>query len=369
MQDDHAPVREFAAFAASGRPLQVVDRDGVVTVDGPGRAVIRFALSNGGEALRLSSAPPSDPSEFRDAALAAIEAAFAWSADAKAIEVEAEGDVASLAALVERGVLTRTDGRVLAHADALMQQPALWLARGEEPPFPERFVLSGDRRHPLRRPKPRGVVYARHIPWLGETLTFRAATVEDDLGTFHRWMNDPRVAAFWNESGDLGHHRRYLEGLIADPHMIPLIGEFDGAPFAYFEIYWAKENRLAPFYDADDYDRGWHVAVGEASRRGGASIGAWLPSLVHFMLLDDPRTRRIVGEPAASHVQQIRNLERSGFARIKTFDFPHKRAALVSLLRERFFADRLWLPATAREAGSPTKTADKSATFPLAGAA
>ncbi|PZQ12927.1 MAG: acetyltransferase [Ancylobacter novellus] len=366
MQDHRSPAREFAAFPASGRPLRVVDHDGVVTVEAPGGEAVGFALSRDGGTLRPTSAPPADPAAFRDAMLAALEAVFAWSPERETVAVEAAGCEAGLDVLVASGVLARDDGRLLARADTLMQQPALWLARGDASPFPERFVLTGDRRHPLRRPKPAGVVYARHIPWLGETLTFRTATVEDDLDAFHRWMNDPRVAAFWSESGDLAHHRRYLEGLIADPHMVPMIGAFDGVPFAWFEIYWAKENRLGPFYDADDYDRGWHVAVGEASRRGGASIGAWLPSLVHFMLLDDPRTRRIVGEPAASHVQQIRNLERSGFARLKTFDFPHKRAALVSLSRERFFADRLWLPASSREAAAPAEAASP---LPLAGAA
>ena len=128
--------------------------------------------------------------------------------------------------------------------------------------------------------------------------------------------------------------------------MLPLIGCFGDVPFGYFEVYWAKENRIAPFYDADDYDRGWHVVVGEDAYRGRRYISAWLPSLMHYMFLDDCRTQRIVGEPAAAHSQQLRNLELSGFAKIKNFDFPHKRATLVMLLRERFFGDRLWLPAT-----------------------
>jgi hypothetical protein len=29
---------------------------------------------------------------------------------------------------------------------------------------------------------------------------------------------------------------------------------------------------------------------------------------------------------------------------LKEFDFPHKRATLAMLLRERFFADRHWIP-------------------------
>jgi RimJ/RimL family protein N-acetyltransferase len=86
------------------------------------------------------------------------------------------------------------------------------------------------------------------------------------------------------------------------------------------------------------------VVVGEDAFRGRPFLTAWLPSLMHFMFLDDCRTMRIVGEPRADHQQQIRNLERSGFANVKTFDFPHKRATLVMLLRERFFGERLWIP-------------------------
>lgn len=212
--------------------------------------------------------------------------------------------------------------------------------------------MSGGKRHPRRPEKPTGLVYARHIPWLGETLSFRALVL-DDLPLFHRWMNDPRVDSFWREAGDVDKHRAYLSELIADPHMLPLVGSFGETPFAYFEIYWAKENRIAPFYDAQDYDRGWHVAVGEDAFRGRAYISAWLPSLIHYLFLDDPRTQAVVGELAASHHQQIRNLEVSGFARIKTFDFPHKRASLVMLLRERFFGDRLWLPARHETTAEP----------------
>jgi len=160
----------------------------------------------------------------------------------------------------------------------------------------------------------------------------------------HKWMNDPRVAQFFQEEGDLDYQRAYLNGRLADPHMLSLIAEFDRAPFGYMEVYWAQENRLGPYYAADDYDRGWHVLVGEAAYSGGQFISAWLPSLMHYMFLDEPRTQRIVGEPAASHQRQVRNLERSGFAAIKDFDFPHKRATLVMLMREKFFSNRLWHP-------------------------
>lgn len=237
-------------------------------------------------------------------------------------------------------------GDLVVPATLFWQRPEPWLRTSPGVPYPQMHVMTGGIRHPRRRPKPQGTVYARYIPWLGQSLSLRAFDPAIDLDRFHRWMNDPRVARIWDEAGDRAKHEAYAAKLAADPHMLPLVGCFDGNPFAYFELYWAKENRLGPHYDAQDYDRGWHVLVGEEAYRGRAWISAWLPSLMHYMFLDDPRTQRIVGEPAASHGQQIRNLERSGFAKLKHVDFPHKRAMLVMLLRERYFGDRLWLPAS-----------------------
>ena len=160
-------------------------------------------------------------------------------------------------------------------------------------------------------------------------------------------MNEPHIAAIWDEAGSIERHRAYLRNLVADPHILPLIGLLDGAPFGWFEVYYAAENRLGAHYPCEDWDRGWNVAIGDLGCRGAAYVPAWLPSLTHFMFLDEPRTRRIVGEPRADHRQQIRNLERSGFATVGTIDFPHKRAALVMLTRDRFFRDHLWAPCAA----------------------
>ncbi|QRM32608.1 GNAT family N-acetyltransferase [Microvirga sp. VF16] len=247
--------------------------------------------------------------------------------------------------LLRAGIVVRDDtGVPMLRREGFWQQAERWLIE-PRPAFPQIPVLSGDRCHPLRPPKPAGTVYARHIPWLDQEFSLRVATLDDDLDALHRWMNDPRVAQVWGEAGDREAHHRYLGGIVADPHMIPLIGAFDGVPFAYFEIYWAKENRLGPHYDAQDHDRGWHVLVGEEAYRGRRWLTAWLPSLMHYLFLDDARTQRIVGEPRCDHRQQLRNLERSGFAYLKTVTFPHKRAALVMLLRERFFGDGLINPA------------------------
>lgn len=227
--------------------------------------------------------------------------------------------------------------------EALWQQPRLWLpAAGDS--FALQYTLTQGRRHPRRPPKPVGTVYQRHIPWLAKTLSLRAVDMERDLPTFSRWMNDPVVAHFWQEEGDLAKHRAYLEGIAADPHTVGLIGCLDGQPFGYFEVYWAKEDRIAPFYDVHDFDRGWHVLIGEPAFRGRAHLTAWMPSISHYLFLDDCRTQRIVIEPRSDNHKMIKSLGRCGYAHLKEFDFPHKRAMLGMLLRERFFGEALWIP-------------------------
>ncbi|MEQ9609814.1 MAG: GNAT family N-acetyltransferase, partial [Kiloniellaceae bacterium] len=333
-----------------------------LTVEAPDAAPLsaHFSTADGRLTMLGAGAEPNGrATQTWRSLLAALEAVLGKHPELASLTLDLNSFGADLSsALAERlrrhGVAVEQEGALRVLPETLMQQAECWLAGAGVPAFPHRPVMSDGKRHPQRPPQAEGVVYARFIPWLGQSISFRVATLEHDLPYLHKWMNDPRVAEFWNEDGDLEKHRGYLSRLIDDPHMVPLIGCFDGVPFSYFEIYWAKENRLAPFYDAQDYDRGWHVVVGEDAYRGRQFVSAWLPSLVHYMLLDDCRTQRIVGEPAAAHHQQIRNLEKSGFAKVKNFDFPHKRATLVMMLRESFFGDRLWLPAAAQAGGKGT---------------
>ncbi|SPS00124.1 GNAT family N-acetyltransferase [Cupriavidus taiwanensis] len=340
-----SPFPRHVSFAAAPA-LRCESRfDGAqLTVTQAAAAPARFALD--GDTLRLLDTE-ADTAALAHAAMAALDAAFAHGAP-RTLRVQLESRDAGQR-LHALGVLVRDASGArgsVAHAELLWQRPELYLAPSAGP-YPLRYTMTDGKRHPQRAPKPHGVVYARHIPWLDRTLTLRAAALERDLPLLHRWMNDPDVAYFWNEDGDEAKHRAYLQGLLDDPHMLPLIAAFDDVPFGYFEVYWAKENRIAPFYDAHDHDRGWHVLIGEPAFRGKAFLTAWFPAIQHYQFLDDPRTQRIVGEPRADHVRQIANLDKAGFSKVKEFDFPHKRAMLVMLLRERFFGEHLLLPSLA----------------------
>lgn len=341
----------FRCFTANGGTELVVLRTGDrLTVARSGETILQVRLEGQGETCKLNALERATQNghEAQRALLAVLEALFSDEGSPETARLEGENWRDLIPGLIECGIALPGDAGPVVHAEMVWQLPDLWLPHPERQPYPQQFIMTGGKRHPRRRPKPNGLVYSRYIPWLGQTFSLRTVDIEADLAVFNRWMNDPRVVYFFEEAGDLDKHRAYLRGIDADPHMTTLFGCIDGAPFCYFEIYWAKENRLGPYYDADEYDRGWHVAVGEDGYRGRDYIATWLPSLMHYMFLDDPRTQRIAGEPRSDHAQQIRNLERSGFASIKEFDFPHKRAMLVMLLRERYFGERLWIPRAAR---------------------
>ncbi len=227
--------------------------------------------------------------------------------------------------------------RLTARRGAFWQHPDLWLTGRASGRTPLAYVMSGDKRHPKRPVKPVGEVYRRHMPRFKADFSIRAVDIEGDLETINRWMNLDSVAEFWNERGDLDHHRTYLSTVAADPHMANFVGCFDDQPFAYFEIYWAKEDRVSPFYDVHDYDRGLHLLVGDPRHQGPGKVEAWFRAVLHYMFLDDSRTTRVIGDPRIDHVRWIEYMQKQGFVRLKEFDLPHKRSELIYIERETFF--------------------------------
>lgn len=202
------------------------------------------------------------------------------------------------------------------------------------------LVALPDGRHaPQRPPAPDGLFYDRHDPRISATLTLRAIDPSRDLDLFHGWMNQVRVAFYWDLAQSKEELGLYLERLAADPHAFGAIGSLDGEPSTYFEIYWAKEDRLGSHYDAEDYDRGWHALVGERRHLGRARTTAWFRAITHCLFLDDRRTGRIVGEPRADHLKMLAHGIASGYVKEKEFDFPHKRSALMVCPRASFFRD------------------------------
>ncbi|MDH5880607.1 acetyltransferase [Vibrio sp. S/42/10] len=223
--------------------------------------------------------------------------------------------------------------------EAVMQTPELWLKNRNHALYPHKQVLDAAGYHPAR-PKPLyGELYRRYIPELNAVLILEGLDVDKHLTLFNKWQNTKRVANFWEQTGSLEEHKFYLEESCKNHKNQLLIVCLDNQPFAYIEVYWTKEDRIAPYYAAGDYDRGIHMLVGEESHRGAHKVAAWLPSVCHFIYLSDPRTEKIVSEPRADNNKMIGYLQKYGFAKVKEFEFPHKRAALMCQLKDSFFSN------------------------------
>lgn len=302
----------------------------------------------GGHPLRLRHSPveggrelalPADAPELSaDAVWAACCWFFTYDPACRRLVWRGLSTAGIPAGLFATGLLAREgDGTVVSERAAFWQQPYPWMRAGRSAGFPESWTVTGDKRHPRRPPKPSGEVYRRFDPRIGSWISFRTVDIEADLERFNRWQNNPRVLEFWQEGGGLDHHLAYLTRQAEDPHCLTLIGCFDDEPFSYFEAYWAKEDRIAPFYAVQDHDRGIHMLVGEEHHRGPHKVRSWLSALVHWAFLDDERTRSVVAEPRADNDRMIGYMQGLGFVRERDFDFPHKRAAMMSLARRPFF--------------------------------
>ncbi|MHC2108869.1 GNAT family N-acetyltransferase [Methylobacterium sp. CM6246] len=272
---------------------------------------------------------------------ALVEAAFQRCPEAGLLRVAGLGNAASLRALAATTEGDPAAPDAVVERASFYQLPLLWLTAGTRAAYPliRSQIGPQDRLPPLRPPQPNGSFYRRWLPHLGTTLSLRAIDRRHDLGLFHGWMNQKRVAYYWELAQSEADLDRYLADQEDDPHLFGVIGSFDDVPVGYFEFYWAKEDRLGPYYDAEDFDRGWHGLIGNVAHLGRPKTLAWFRAITHYLFLDEPRTGRIMGEPRATHRKMLSYCGDAAYETLKEFDFPHKRAALVCCERERFFRE------------------------------
>lgn len=173
----------------------------------------------------------------------------------------------------------------------------------------------------------------------GKTFKLKKLDIDQHLDIFHQWHNQKYVSEFWELEGTKDEHKKYLEKLQTQDFIEPVIGYIDDDPCAYFEVYWAYFDRIAPYCDATLYDRGYHLLIGEPRYLGKHNTTLWLNLVNDFIFKDEPQTQRIVGEPRADNKGLLKYLEHTSFKKTKEFDFPHKRAALLECYRDQFYQE------------------------------
>ena len=230
-----------------------------------------------------------------------------------------------------------TPNTVTVARKALLEHAPLWLRKAQQLADMPRITAENGCTHPQRPAKPTGVLYERYFYHLQRTITIRVIDNERDLACFSEWHNVPETHDIWELAGTKSEHQAYLQAMHDANYKFSVIGEYDGVPFGYFELYWAAEDRLGPYYEHQDYDRGVHILVGNLNYRGGRYFEAWAKAVLQFIYQDDPRTNNVMGEPRADNHRVIAVTGKVGMEKQFEFDFPHKRAALLQCKRARYF--------------------------------
>ncbi|SNX81345.1 uncharacterized protein MEPE_00050 [Melanopsichium pennsylvanicum] len=192
---------------------------------------------------------------------------------------------------------------------------------------------------PFKPPASAGPIYSRFIPGLNSHLTFRVASSSNskDVDLLTAWHATDRVNEGWRQRLSREDQLAGLQQGEKNPYTIGLIGEWDGQPWGYVEIYYSKHSNLKDFYDAGQHDRGFHALVGDEKFRGPHRVRSWMGSVVHLMFLLDPSTKQGVSEPRLSNTKMVEYEQMVGGNVEKFIDFGHKRAALVVFGKQRFF--------------------------------
>ena len=332
--------------SGNGRMAVRLDKDGTLTLSGrAGEIAAAARLTHNNPDLAELSAVQLEPSRPDAAHLLAalIDAVFLRLPGVTRVHLPSAEHLAATAALATETIIDPVSGekRAVVYRIVFQQLPLLWRRQQAHVAYPllRSSIGPEDRLPPLRPPRPSGIMYERWLPELDLVVSLRPIDRRSDLGLFHRWMNQGRVAFYWELAKSAQELDAYLAEQEADPHIFGVIASFDGEPAGYFEFYWAKEDRLGPYYEPEDFDRGWHGLVGNPRHLGWPKTHALFRSVTHYLFLDEPRTRRIMGEPRASHKKMLSYAAQTAYEKIKEFDFPHKRAALVCCERERFFRE------------------------------
>ncbi len=174
----------------------------------------------------------------------------------------------------------------------------------------------------------------------GRNFSYRRINL-DDLDLFHSWHHLDHVKEFWELNISKSELKKYIEKTLNSPFKLPFIFELDGKPVGYYEVYWAYEDRIAPYGDAEKYDRGLHLLIGEKKYLKTRVVYDSMLFVSQYLLENHPKTLRVLGEPRADNKNILKFCEAlPGWKFIKEFDFPHKRAALLECHKDRFYLEK-----------------------------
>ncbi len=184
-----------------------------------------------------------------------------------------------------------------------------------------------------------GVLYTAKLS-SGKILSFERLELEKHLEIFHKWHHQDYISEFWELNQSKDDLKIYIEKLYASPFQVPYILAVDGEPVGYYEVYWAYDDRIAPYAHPGQFDRGIHLLIGNTKYLKTRIAYDSIFHISKFLFELDSRTQNVWGEPRVDNKVILKLAHQlPGWEFIKEFDFPHKRSNLLRCNREKFYRE------------------------------
>lgn len=177
--------------------------------------------------------------------------------------------------------------------------------------------------------------YERYDRSIDRHVGFRPVELDRDLGRLHAWLNNEHVLPYWQLNDPLPEFREELDAKLTDDHLTPYVGTLDHVPMSYWERYWAAEDAIADYYDADPSDQGIHLLFGPPEYLGEGYAEPLLRAMTAFQFRH-PETQRVVTEPDVRNDVVVHVFEQCGFEPVREIEMEEKDALLMTCDRERF---------------------------------
>lgn len=194
-------------------------------------------------------------------------------------------------------------------------------------------------------------LYRAEMPQDKTIFEIREIDTTDDLDRIWKWWNAPHVTGRWSfdvRLGPIAGERRpytiedlgaYLKKMLHEGHLLPAILRLNAVDIGYTEGYEIGSSPLANHPMLEPNDRGFHLLIG-SPEFVGRGVGTFIMEhIIKWQFTAHPKAKRVGGEPKFDNIGAIKSLLKlPGSRREEDMQLPHKKAAVVIIERDGFFA-------------------------------
>jgi len=188
----------------------------------------------------------------------------------------------------------------------------------------------------LINPTSKEIFYSRHFSKENVTISLRPIDLDRDLEMLHEWFHREHAIKIWQMNWPISKLETYYRTLLPGDLLYAYIGEANGEPSFYFEVYWAIRDLVGEYYEVLPTDYGTHQYIASIDPKK-KYVSPSTQCMVDYVFAQ-PQVGKMVGEGSVDSLASLMNKLHVGFKIEKVIEMPHKKANLNFCYREWYWA-------------------------------